>query len=406
MAALLVAVLGLRPERIGGGAHARREQRQHRLAQIVEQGGGGIARRRAGAARFLEEQRQVVLDARRRQPRLQVLVQRAAPGVHVEAFAQGGQHPLHADIVHRHFAAGQHLHFLHVVQRALRFRVEGTDRVDVLVQQFDPQRRVRAHRVHVEQAAAHREIARVHHLRHVAVAGAFQAALFRLQVQALAHAQVEAAADDVAQRRHPLHQRLHRHHHDALLQRRQPVQRRQALADDVRVRTELVVGQGFPIRERHHRQAAVAGQQRVQIGLDLVRALVVARDHQQRPAMRRGGAGDVPGQRGQGRRGAPEGAELAGFGQRRNGEGKRRHGPTSLASSGPGTRDSGPGRAGAKAAYGALAFPSPESPVPSFQLPSSSTTRTRPGVSGCGIGRKPSDSASCSIGRLLSSTSP
>ncbi|MCW0462066.1 hypothetical protein NB717_003134 [Xanthomonas sacchari] len=348
VAALLVAGLGLRPERIGRGTHARCDQRQHVLAQIIEQGGGGLAC--AAAAGVLEEQRQVVLDARRRQPGLQVLVQRAAPGVDVEAFAQRGQYPLHADVVHRHFAPGQHAHRLHMVQRALRFRVEGADRIDVLVQQFDPQRCVGAHRIHVEQAAAHGEVARVHHLRHVAVAGAFQSPLLRVQVQALAHAQVETAADDVAQRRHPLHQRLHRHHHDALGQRRQPVQRGQALADDVRVRTELVVGQGFPIRERHHRQARILPEQAMQVGFELMRALVVACDHQQRPAVRGRGAGDVPGQSGGGRGGAPVRAELAGLGQRRNGEGKGRHGPTSLARSGPGARGRGHVRAGAEAA--------------------------------------------------------
>ncbi|MCW0416631.1 hypothetical protein NB689_002385 [Xanthomonas sacchari] len=256
-----------------------------------------------------------------------------------------------------------------MVQRALRFRVEGADRIDVLVQQFDPQRRVGAHRVHVEQAAAHGEVARVHHLRHVAVSRAFQSPLLRIQVQALAHAQVETAADDVAQRRHPLHQRLHRYHHDALGQRRQPVQRGQALADDVRVRTELVVGQGFPVRERHHRQARIVAEQAVQVGFELMRALVVAGDHQQRPAVRGRGTGDVPGQGGGGRGGAPVRAELAGLGQRRNGEGKGRHGPTSLARSGPGARDRGHVRAGAEAACGALDFPGPGSRVFSCPVP-------------------------------------
>jgi hypothetical protein len=66
----------------------------------------------------------------------------------------------------------------------------------------------------------------------------------------------------VLQRRQALHQGLHRHHHDAALQRGQAMQRRQALADDVRMRAEAVVGQGFPVGERHHRQRDRIGRRK------------------------------------------------------------------------------------------------------------------------------------------------
>ncbi len=319
VSALFVAVLRLRPECVGGIGHAGGNHRQHALVQVIEQ--------RCGLG---EEHRQVILDARWRQPGFQVLVQRAAPGIHVEAFAQAGQHALHAGIVHRHFAARQHLDRVHLVQRALRFRVEHADRIDVLIQQFDAQWRVRAHRKHVQQAAADREIARVHHLRHVAVAGAFQAALFRIQIQALANGEIEAAADDVAQRRQLLQQGLHRHDHHAAGQAGQAVQGGQPLADDFRVRAELVVGQGFPIGKRHHRQRRMLAEQGMQIGFDLMRALVIAGDHQQGAGMRFGCPRNRPRQRSRRGRGAPVGAELAGLGQRRGGEGRRRHQPAIL----------------------------------------------------------------------------
>ena len=310
VAALFVAAAGLCPERIGGFAHAGRDHAQEAGRQVVEQGRGAF-----------EEQRQEILDARGQHPGLEVLVERAAARVHVEALAQRGQYLRQAGLVHRHFAAGQHLHRRDLVQRALRFGVEFADGVDVLVQQLDAQRRVGAHRVDIEQATAHGEIARVHHLRHVAVAGAFQAALLRVHVQALADLQVEAAADDVTQWRQPLQQGLYRHHHDAVGEPGQAVQRGQALGNDVRVRTELVVGQGFPVRERHHRQRCVVAQQGLQVGDRLVRAVVVAGDQQQRPGMGLRGAGHVPGQRAGRCGGAPPGAELARAGQRRNGVG-------------------------------------------------------------------------------------
>jgi hypothetical protein len=92
-----------------------------------------------------------------------------------------------------------------------------------------------------------------------------------------------------------LQQSLHRHHNDAAAQRGQAMQGGQTLRNDVRVRAELVVGQRFPIRERHHRQRRGTAQQRVQVGHRLVRALGIARYQQQRFAVGVGGTGDVPG---------------------------------------------------------------------------------------------------------------
>ena len=308
VAALLVAVTGLRPERDCRFVRTGADHRQAAVGQVVEQGRGA-----------LEEQRQVVLDAGRGQPGFQVLIQRTAPGIDIETLAQRGQHAGDAGLVHRHFAAGQHVHRLDLVQRTLAFRIEGTDGVDVLVQQLHPQRLVGAHREHVEQAAAHREVTRVHHLRHVAVAGAFQAALLGFQVQALADLQVEAATDHVAARGQLLQQGLHRHDHQAALQRGQAVQGGQALRDDVRMRAEAVVGQGFPVRESDHRQGRVAAEQGLQVGFKLVGAVVVTGDHQQRRVVRTRGLGQVPGQGGRRGGGAPPGAELAGARQRRGG---------------------------------------------------------------------------------------
>ena len=308
VAALFVALTGLRPERDGRFIRTGADHRQAAVGQVVEQGGGAF-----------EEQRQVVLDAGRGQPGLQILVQRTAPGIHIETLAQRGQHAGDAGLVHRHFAAGQHVHGLDLVQRTLAFRIERTDRIDVLVQQFHPQWLVGTHREHVEQAAAHGEVAGVHHLRHVAIAGTFQAALLGLQIQALADLQVEAATDHIAARGQLLQQGLHRHDHQAALQRGQAVQGGQTLRDDVRMRAEAVVGQGFPVREGDHRQGRVAAEQGLQVGFELVGTVVVTGDHQQRRVVRARGLGQIPSQGGRRGGGAPPGAELAGARQRRGG---------------------------------------------------------------------------------------
>ena len=165
---------------------------------------------------------------------------------------------------------------------ALAFGFEGADRFDLVIEQLDAIRRVGAHRMDVEQAAAHREIARVEDLRYVAVAGRFEPAFLGIKVQAGANAVIEAAADHVRDRRQSLQQGLHRDDDDAPLERRQAVQGGQALRDDVRMRAETVVGQGFPVRERQQRQRVVIGDQRAQVGFELVRLVVVGGDEQQR----------------------------------------------------------------------------------------------------------------------------
>src|SRR5690606_41296454 len=68
--------------------------------------------------------------------------------------------------------------FRSLVQRALGFRIESADRVHVLVKQLDAIRLGATHREDVEQRAAHRKIAGIENLRHVAVAGGLQAAFF------------------------------------------------------------------------------------------------------------------------------------------------------------------------------------------------------------------------------------
>ncbi len=309
VAQLVMAHADLRPGVFGGLEHALAEHRQHAAAEVVEQGRG------AGV-----EQRQVVLDAGRGQARLQVLHQRAAAGIDVEAVAQCVQRAPDRGLVQRDLAPGQQFDAFDAFKRALRFRVERTDRIDFVVEQLDPERHLGAHREHVEQAAAHREVAGVEHLRRVPVAGGFEAALLGVQVELLAEAEIEAVADHVGKRGDALHQGGDRHHHDPALQSGQAGQGRQALADDVRMRAETVVGQGFPIGEGQHRQRGVAAEQGVQVGFQLVRGVVVARDQQQRCAMLGGGRGDRHRQRtGRGWH-SPVRAQLAGLRQRQGRE--------------------------------------------------------------------------------------
>ncbi len=75
--AFFVAVAHVVPEVLGGLLDARQGKHLSVLRQVIEQGRG-----------FFEEQRDVVLDTGRRDAAAQVLEDRAAPEVHVEAFAE------------------------------------------------------------------------------------------------------------------------------------------------------------------------------------------------------------------------------------------------------------------------------------------------------------------------------
>ncbi len=130
----------------------------------------------------------------------------------------------------------------------------------------------------------------------VAVVGGGEAALFGGEVEALAVFDDEARAGDVAARREALQERRHRHHQHAALRRRQPVERGDALRNDVRMRREQVVGQGFPVGEMQYLEV-VSGEYG-ELGFKRVRGLGIAGDRDHRRGMPLPGFGDQQGEGG------------------------------------------------------------------------------------------------------------
>ena len=243
--ALVVTFGGLGPEGVGGVEHALAKDEERVVGEVVEERFG-----------FREEQRQVVLDAARRDTFLHVLVERATAHVDRKPLAQRVAEMLRRFIGERELTAGQQFDALHLVLGTLRFRVETSDGIDLVVEQLHAIGLNRAHGEDVDQCAAYREIARLRYLRHVPIAGRLQAALLGLQVEFLPLVEDQAGSGDMRARRQSLHQRTHRHHQHSALHRRQLVERGDALGNDLRMRTEDVVGERFPIREVQHRQAA------------------------------------------------------------------------------------------------------------------------------------------------------
>jgi hypothetical protein len=152
-------------------------------------------------------------------------------------------------VVHREFAPGQQAHFGHRIEASLRIRIEGADRVDLVVEQVDAVRHGRSHREQVDQAAAHRVFAGADDLRDVVVAGQRELRLEPGLVQLLLHAEVEGVAGQEARRCHTVERGARRHQHHVGLPLQDPPQRREPLADQVLVRREGVVRQRLPVRE-------------------------------------------------------------------------------------------------------------------------------------------------------------
>ena len=110
-------------------------------------------------------------------------------------------------VVERELARGQQAHVAHRIERALRVDVERLDRLDLVVEEIDAIRQCRAHRKEIDQAAAHAELARRHHLSHVRVARERQLRAQRVDVERLALAQEERERGEKRRRREPIQRR-------------------------------------------------------------------------------------------------------------------------------------------------------------------------------------------------------
>ena len=215
--------------------------------------------------RFVEEKRQEVLDAGRNRAAADVLVDAGPARVALDAIAPAAPERLARSLIERKLAAGQKSHFRHRIQPALGVGVERADRLDLRIEQVEPVRQRGAHRIQIDEAAADREFARRHHLRHVLVAGEHQSRPQLVGVERLPLAKEERVSRDVLRRRQPVKRRRRRHHEDvdAAAGLAQAKQGLEALRHQVLVWRQCVVGQRLPVGQRPD------CQRRVEIG-DLV----------------------------------------------------------------------------------------------------------------------------------------
>ena len=186
-AAFFVAVAHVLPEMLGSLLDARQGEHLSIFRKVVEQRRG-----------FVEEQRQVVLDTRRRDPGGEILIDRAAAEVHIEALTETRAKAGHRLLLQGKFTRRQQADRLDLVYRALVFRIEGAQRLDLVIEQVDAVGQGASHRKQIDQRAAHGELAMLIHRVDATVAGGFQARAHLFDVELLSDIQHQAGAEQEA----------------------------------------------------------------------------------------------------------------------------------------------------------------------------------------------------------------
>ena len=240
------------------------------LQIAVQHHGGGIGLASAQVIKhrgsFFKKQRQVVLDARRGYAIAHVFVDAALGRVALQQLAPTASESRTGRLVHRELSPGQQPHFGHGVEAALAVGVKGADAVDFVVEQVHPIRHQRTHGEEVDQAAAHRVFTGADHLADMRVARQGQLGLELGFVELLLDLELKGVARQKGRRSQTVQRRGggHQHHVGAfgMVALLDAPERGQPLRDQVLVRREGVIRQGFPVREHH---AAQIGRKKHQL---------------------------------------------------------------------------------------------------------------------------------------------
>ena len=199
----------------------------------------------------LEKERQVVLDTGRSNARAHVGINGALGRV-ARQHAPPGRAKARAGLfVKGKFVTGQDAHDVHRAGASLRVRIKRADRVDFVVKKIQTQGRSRAHREDVDDAASHGKFARSHRLLDAPVACGHKVGLQALDAHRLPFAEKESVARHKGLGCQTLrggacgsNQNVGPH---GLVGACEVVERLEAFAHKVRMRTHRVVGQRFPV---------------------------------------------------------------------------------------------------------------------------------------------------------------
>ena len=163
---------------------------------------------------------------------------------------------------------------------ALGVRIEAADRFQRVAEEIEPHRRVHARREQIDNAAAHRIVARLAHGRCTIKAVEFEPLDDARHRQQIARRGGERLAGQRLARRHPLQHGVHGGEHDrrlvAAVDAGEPRQRHHPLRHHVRMRRSAVVGQAIPRRKF---QPLDIGREEAERARQRRHARAVAADH-------------------------------------------------------------------------------------------------------------------------------
>ncbi len=277
----LEALIALAPERLRRLVDPLAGEQQRLGGQIVEQGFG-----------LGEEEREVVFDAGRRQGVAHIAVDDALLRIAFEIGAIGLAEVFDPRLIQGELPRRQQPDALDLLQGALGFGIEGPNGLHLVIEQFDAVGMTAAHGVEIDEAAADRELAMLHHLGDAAVAAALQPLAHRLQGEAVAHVQDEAAAQNVLPGRQAVHEGGQGNHQNAALEARQLIEGGQPLGDDVLIGRENVVGEGLPIGKAQHRDLLPLGGVEANLAFEPICRGRIVGHHQEHAVVPLRGHGD------------------------------------------------------------------------------------------------------------------
>ena len=180
-------------------------------------------------AEVVEEQRQVVLDPSGGQAAADILVHAATADVVIETFVPGTPETTDGVGIEGKLFCRQKLEGIDPGDRPLRLGVEGSQALDLIVEQVDPHRLIATHGKDVHEAAAYRVFATITDDIHCSITGCVQACSLRLYVERIAGGELESLGGHEPLRGEPAAGSGQRHHQQSSGQARQAVQRRQSL---------------------------------------------------------------------------------------------------------------------------------------------------------------------------------
>ena len=231
-------------------------ERHHRLGHIGEQG-----------VQAVMEQRQPVLHPGEFEAIRDGLVKRVGPGRIAEHLAIARTEPRDRGFVQHDLADRRQTKAVELADGALAHGIEGPDAFQFVAEKVQAHRLGRAGREQIDDTAAHRVFARLHHRVGTGIAVAVQKRDDAVHVHAGADAGGERRPGQHLAGRHALQQRGHGGQHHARALRRPRAQARQrvdAPRHHVHIRRDAVIGHAIPGGKLQHLD--VGGKERQRIG--------------------------------------------------------------------------------------------------------------------------------------------